>query len=236
MTALNSSFPQKDRSRETSSTHEHENSQANDFFQDDNSTQDSLSSLSAMFDDEATDKDIEQLLHRDSAELSRKLETYHLIQQALHKESQVAVGLEDSLMLRIRAGIDVDASFSETQEYDGDSNLLPFVLPNENKASRPAWRVALSSVAVAASVAFVVILGGNELLTPDTTSSNLVAEVRSPSTNMVVTPLAELDKDALQIDNVRLQNYLRQHAEQAAMTVGQGMIPMARVVSYPVKE
>ena len=227
MTALNGSFPKNDCSRENDSTRE------NDSFNENDSSQVMLSSLSAMFDGEATEQDLDLLIDGDSAELSRQLEAYHLIQQALHKDSSVAVGLEDSLMLRIRAGIDVDASFPEEQSAN---NLLPFVLPSENKVARPVWRVALSSVAVAASVAFVVIFGGNELLTPDATAPNLVAEVRSSSSNMAVTPLAELDKDALQIDNVRLQHYLRQHAEQAAMTVGQGMIPMARVVSYPVKE
>ncbi|MBU1295656.1 MAG: sigma-E factor negative regulatory protein [Gammaproteobacteria bacterium] len=227
MTALNGSFPKNDCSRENDSARE------NDSFNENDSSQVMLSSLSAMFDGEATEQDLDLLIDGDSAELSRQLEAYHLIQQALHKDSFVAVGLEDSLMLRIRAGIDVDASFPEEQSAN---NLLPFVLPSENKVARPVWRVALSSVAVAASVAFVVIFGGNELLTPDATAPNLVAEVRSSSTNMAVTPLAELDKDALQIDNVRLQHYLRQHAEQAAMTVGQGMIPMARVVSYPVKE
>jgi sigma-E factor negative regulatory protein RseA len=217
MTALNGSFPKNDCSREN------------------NDPSEMLSSLSAMFDGEAMEQDIDQLLEGDSAELSRKLESYHLIQQMLHKDSSVAIGLENSLMLRIRDGIDADASFAEDQGSISDSNLLSFVMPTENQASKPVWRVALSSVAVAASVAFVVILGGNELLTPDA-APNLVAEVRSPSTNMVVTPLAELGKEALQVDNIRLQNYLRQHAEQAAMTVGQGMIPMARVVSYPVKE
>ena len=221
MTASNSRYSKNDCSRENDSTREKP------------SSEDFRPSLSAMFDGEATEQDIERLLEADSAELSRQLESYHLIHQALHKESIVSVGLEDSLLRRVRAGIDVDAEFPEEQS---GNNLLPFVLPNEAKVSRPRWRVAFSSVAVAASVAFVVILGGNELLTPETAEPNLVAEVRTPPANMVVTPLAELDKDALQIDNVRLQHYLRQHAEQAAMTVGQGMIPMARVVSYPVKE
>ena len=227
MTALNGGFSKNDCSRDNGSTQDNDGSQEN------NSLQDIHSSMSAMFDGEATEQDLERLIDEDSAELSRQLEAYHLIQQVLHKDSSVAVGLEDSLMRRVRDGIDVDAAFPEEQSAN---NLLPFVLPSENKVPRPTWRVALSSVAVAASVAFVVILGGNEFLTPDVATSNLVAEVRSSSNNMVVTPLAELDKDALQIDNVRLQNYLRQHAEQAAMTVGQGMIPMARVVSYPVKE
>jgi sigma-E factor negative regulatory protein RseA len=195
-----------------------------------------LASLSAMFDGEATEQDIERLLQGDSAELSRQSESFHLIQQTLHKDSVVSAGLADSLLLRIRAELDADESEVEKQDTLVENNLLPFVSPKQRTASRPVWKVMLSSVAVAASVTFVVIFGGSELLTSDSTTPNLVAEARSPASNMVVTPLAELDKNALQADNVRLQHYLRQHAEQAAMTVGQGMIPMARVVSYPITE
>ena len=198
---------------------------------------DMLPSLSAMFDGEATEQDLECLLNADSHYVSRQLESFHLIQQTLHKESSVAVGLEGSLLSRILAELDVDASFPDVQDNSEESNLLPFLLPTESKhASRPAWRMALSSVAIAASVTFVVIFAGNEMLTTESQMPNLTADVRSSLPDMVVTPLAELDGEALQFDNVKLQHYLRQHAEQAAMTVGQGMIPMARVVSYPIKE
>ncbi|ETX10602.1 hypothetical protein MUS1_13545 [Marinomonas ushuaiensis DSM 15871] len=193
---------------------------------------DKRSSLSAMFDGEATDKDVECLLSTDSGELSRQLESFHLIQQTLHKDSKVAVALEDSLVLGVRAQIDAE-------DLATGNKLIPFVLPTTKvdvKASRPAWKVMFSSMAVAASVTFVIIFGGNALLTPDTGNLNLTANVKSPVTTNTVTSLAELNKEGLQLDNIRLQNYLRQHAEQASMTVGQGMIPMARVVSYPVKE
>lgn len=198
---------------------------------------DKRSSLSAMFDGEATDKDVECLLNADSGELSRQLESFHLIQQTLHKDSKVAVGLEDSLLLSIRAQIDAEDLVAENSE--ADKKLIPFALQSEKanvKASKSAWKVMFSSVAVAASVTFIVIFGGGELLTSDTEKLNLTAEIQPFVKNNTVTSLAELNKDGLQVDNIRLQNYLRQHAEQASMTVGQGMIPMARVVSYPVKE
>lgn len=195
-----------------------------------------LTSLSAMFDGEASERDIERLLQADSAELSRQVESFHLIQQTLHKDSAVTLGLADSLLLRVRAEIDKEDLQAKQPNTSLEEKVLPFVLPEKVSSSRPNWRVMLSGVAVAASVSFVVILGGNGLLTSDTAQTNVVAEVRTPSPNMIVTPLAQLDKDTLQADNIRLQHYLRQHAEQAAMTVGQGMIPMARVVSYPVKE
>ena len=132
--------------------------------------------------------------------------------------------------------IDNDDSYTEGQKVGLGNAPIPFVLPIKNNVSRPVWQVMLSGVAIAASVTFVIIFGGNALLTTDTISPNLMAEVRSPVNNLVITPLSELNKESLLVDNVRLQNYLRQHAEQAAMTVGQGMIPMARVVSYPIQE
>lgn len=220
---------------------------------------DKRSSLSAMFDGEATDKDVECLLNVGSDELSRQLESFHLIQQTLSKGSKVAVGLEDNLVLSIRAQIDAEDLMAEglntesathrneSNTNDGstrnssaaDNKLIPFVLPTEKtdmKVSRPIWQVMFSSVAVAASVTFVIIFGGNALLTPEAENLNFTADTQSSITSNAVTSLAELNKGGLQVDNVRLQNYLRQHAEQASMTVGQGMIPMARVVSYPVKE
>ena len=210
-----------------------------------NNSPEMRSSLSAMFDGEASKQDIEHLVKGDHAGLSRQLESFHLIQQTFHNDSDVAVGLQDSLVSRIRAEIDADDDSTEKRQAR-DNTLLRFVLPKrtlskrapstKNKASQPTWSVMLSSVAVAASVTFVVIFSGNALLTTDTISPNLMAEVRSPANNFIITPLAELGEDTSLVNNVRLQNYLRQHAEQAAMTVGQGMIPMARVVSYPIQE
>ncbi|PYF78335.1 MULTISPECIES: sigma-E factor negative regulatory protein [Marinomonas] len=225
MKALNDDFPENHSSREKGNS------------LDVNSYPDVLPSLSAMFDGEATEQDLECLLNADSQDVSRQLESFHLIQQTLHKESSVAVGLEGSLLSRIRAELDVDASFPDVQDNTEGSNLLPFVLPTESSSvSRPAWRMALSSVAIAASVTFVVIFAGNQFLTSEPQIQKLTADVSSSLPNMVVTPLAELDSEASQFDNEKLQHYLRQHAEQATMTVGQGMIPMARVVSYPIKE
>ncbi|MDE8601920.1 sigma-E factor negative regulatory protein [Marinomonas sp. RSW2] len=208
----------------------------NDRFPENDSPPEMLSSLSAMFDGEASEQDIERLVKGDHAALSRQLESFHLIQQTLHKDSDVAVGLQDSLVSRIRVEIDNDDTDTEKQKVRLGNAPIPFVVPIKNNASRPVWQVMLSGVAIAASVTFVIIFGGNALLTTDINSPNLMAEVRSPANNLVITPLSELNKESLLVDNVRLQNYLRQHAEQAAMTVGQGMIPMARVVSYPIQE
>jgi sigma-E factor negative regulatory protein RseA len=202
-----------------------------------------------MFDGEATEQDIDSLLNENHAEISRQLESFHLIQQALHKESKVSVGLQDSLVSRIRAEIDAEDSSSNTTHNSVNNNLITFsdasnmvaTAESETSAqqvSKPTWKMMFSSMAIAASVTFVVILGGNTLLTSDTNNLNTIAEIDVPEQveSTVITSLADLNKESLPADNIRLQHYLRQHAEQATMTVGQGMIPMARVVSYPIEE
>ena len=196
-------------------------------------TPESLSSLSAMFDGEANEQDIERILKEDSAHIAEQLEGFHVIQQALSKESKVTVGLQDSFVSSIRAKIDAEDLANQNDADIKEDNVLSFPEVAQHK---PTWKVMFSSVAVAASVTFVVIFGGNVLLSPETSNVNTLAEISTPVEDESVTALAELNKEALPADSIRLQHYLRQHAEQAAMTVGQGMIPMARVVSYPVEE
>ncbi|TYL48597.1 RseA family anti-sigma factor [Marinomonas sp. IMCC 4694] len=202
------------------------------------------SCLSAMFDGEACEQDIDHLLEQDSELIGRQLEAFHLIQQALHKEPAVSVGLEGSLLERINAKLETDESVTvlmgSTSLQKTSNNVMSFELPShilaQEKPSRPLWQTLFSSMAVAASVAFVVVIVGNEWLAPERTNSAMVAEVPSSPNRSLVSPLSELNKDVLLVNNLRLQQYLRQHAEQATMTVGQGMIPMARLVSYPIKE
>jgi len=196
-------------------------------------TPESLSSLSAMFDGEANEKDIESLLKEDTVNTSHKLESLHLIQQALHKESTTVVGLKGSFVSSVRAQIDAEDLMNHSQAENSQDNVIVFPEAEQNK---PAWKMMFSSLAIAASVTFVVIFGGNTLLSFDGVDVNTLAEVNTPIAEESVTALAELNKEALPADSIRLQHYLRQHAEQATMTVGQGMIPMARVVSYPVEE
>ena len=113
------------------------------------------------------------------------------------------------------------------------SSLTPDMVADVAPPKRYFW----SGFAVAASVAFAIVVGGNLLLNPAPTNAPALAVQNTENTLTVpVTSLAELKKQPMDIDNLRLQNYLRQHAEQATMTVGRGMIPMARIASYPIKE
>lgn len=195
-------------------------------------------SLSAMFDDEATEDDLQCLLKEES--LEEEMRAFHLIQQSLHKESSMDMDLSVSLVQRVRAQIDLEDSLNEANDNRADDkanddrtndNSVNKVIPLSRRI-RSLW----PSLAMAASVAFVVILGGDFLLSPDVAHTNQVAQQPNIETVQPATSLAELNKHPLDADSIRLQNYLRQHAEQATMSAGQGMIPMARLASYPKEE
>lgn len=189
------------------------------------------SRLSAMFDNEASIEDLDALLAADPKWLQQKMQSYQLIQQSLQKDGQWQerpINLVDS----VRSSLD-------SAESTGDDSLEVASTNAANDAVvTPLWRGWFTGMAVAASVAFVVILGGNQLLDTETQATHVV-ELDAPEQGQPDTApvsIAELNSQPMPADNLRLKNYLREHAEQAAKTSGQGMIPMARVVSYPVAE
>ncbi|MEO9654506.1 RseA family anti-sigma factor [Marinomonas sp.] len=187
-----------------------------------------ISRLSAVFDDEASIEDLDALLQESPDELNQQLQSYQLIRQTLHRDS-VWQGEPLNLAAQIRDRLD--------KEEDYAANVLPLSAKSV-PSQAVVWRGWFSGLAVAASVAFVVILGGNHLINPEA-EVNTTAQVETPQEQQPVSEvvaIAELTDKPLPADSLRLKNYLREHAEQAAKTAGQGMIPMARVVSYPIEE
>lgn len=203
-------------------------------------------SLSAFLDNEANADDIEKLLAADKDDLASKLDHYHEIYQTVQPDSEHLI-FDSSAFL---AGV-----HEKLKENVPDSNIVAFPVRNEaaqrqildislpavNVTDKPnSRRPILGGLAVAASVALMVLLGGNLLLTtPESSFSTATATAtaaRVPVIEQNVVPIQELRGEMALENNKRLQNYLRQHAQQASLTVGQGMIPMARVVSYPQGE
>ncbi|SBS32391.1 hypothetical protein MSP8886_02411 [Marinomonas spartinae] len=213
-----------------------------------------LDSLSAMFDDEASEQDLERLLEVDES-LGKPMQAFHIIQQSLHQELAVNANTSVNLVSRVRAQIDQEdqqaaldhENQSATVSPIGQGNLASQQVSREGASSdsigdettskmKSVWSL-WPSLATAASVAIVVVFTGNYVMSPDTVPAQ-VATVETPQTNVAlpVTTLSELNKQPLDGDNQRLQTYLRQHAEQATISAGQGIIPMARLVSYPTEE
>lgn len=197
-------------------------------------------SLSAFLDGEATYADIEVLLASDINELANKSDHYAQIQQAIQPDQ--ALLIEDS-------GVFLAQMHDKLEQGKQETNVVAFPkqntqplkpekleqveLPNLSQA-KGSKRSFFSGLAVAASVAFVVILGGNLLLDSDTATTMPTFAASSNASQVTpAEPMTALTAEDALHNNERLQNYLRQHAQQASMTVGQGMIPMAKVVGYP---
>ncbi|OUR77980.1 hypothetical protein A9Q77_03285 [Marinomonas sp. 42_23_T18] len=201
-------------------------------------------SLSSLFDDQCDAAEIDEILEQDAREWQAKMHAYALTSSILSSDSQVE-HVSTDLMSRVRAGIDKldedDAqlgenvvSFDQFQVPDRSVEETLGKVPSESKIH--FIKQAVTGFAMAASVAFVVIGGGSYLLNGDTSEATpALAQAPSLSLPLNVRPLQQVSVE-LDIDNKRLQSYLRQHAEQSTMAAGQGMLPMARVVSYPVEQ
>lgn len=199
-------------------------------------------SLSAFLDNEATADDIERLLAADKKELANKLDHYHEIYQTVQPDTEHLIFDSSAFLAGMHEKLKQDIPDSNIVAFpvqggalkrtEFEVSLPDLEAPKETRPVRSMW----GGLAVAASVALVVVLSGN-LLLGGADSSMTTPTFAAASTPIIeqknVLPVHEISGDVALENNERLQNYLRQHAQQASMTVGQGMIPMARVVSYP---
>lgn len=201
-------------------------------------------SLSSLMDDHCDATEIDEILEQDAKEWQQKMQAYALTSSILSSDNHVD-NLGMDLVSRVREGIDKleeeDAtqgenvvSFDQFQAPESVSVKAPNTGVNESKVH--FLKQAVTGFAMAASVAFVVIGGGSYLL-EDESAQTAPAFAQAPSLALPidVKPLQQVSAE-LDVDNKRLQSYLRQHAEQSTMAAGQGMLPMARVVSYPVEQ
>ncbi|GAB3489285.1 sigma-E factor negative regulatory protein [Marinomonas epiphytica] len=191
--------------------------------------------LSALMDNEASEQDIDALLavmsenEAQQEAFTEQLAHYSAQQQGFRSDRGLIE--TSSLIANVRQAIIEE----ETLERSAKVVSLQQVAESSEKQSvSTKWAVA-SGFAVAASVAFVVVLTGNVLLAPSDQSPTL-AETFKSDENVTQELVAQSQADDLSINSARLQSYLRAHTEEATQTVGQGMIPMARVVNFTLKK
>jgi len=186
----------------------------------------SAETLSALADNEAQELELRRVL-RDldsSPELRQSWHRLHLARTAMHGEE---VYPASDFALSVRAAIDAEPAFEQ----------------------RPAggWRRTLGSFAVAASVAAVVVVGGQQLaLTSGGEASDLASRVAPLPVGVVNTvgavpvqasygtralpTLQPADRTAYrELARQRLRKYSQEHAEHSSLNTPQGMLPFARV-------
>lgn len=182
--------------------------------------------LSALADNEAQELELRRVLRElDGApELRDRWYRLHAARAVMHGET---VRPSASFAISVRAAIDAEPALQQSSA----GNL----------------RRALGSFAVAASVAAVVVLGGQQLaLTSTGGDANLVARVAPLPVGVVNTTgavpvqasfgtralptLQPADRTAYrELARQRLRRYSQEHAEHASLNTPQGMLPFARV-------
>jgi sigma-E factor negative regulatory protein RseA len=175
--------------------------------------------LSAMLDDEAQDFEVRRLLRdmQHQPELRQRWLRQQLARAALHREPLTA-GSAD-FVLSVRAAIEA----------------------GQPEVTAPGWRRALGGVAVAASVAAVVVFGGSQLadsgaaarvgpLPVGVVNSTGAVPVQASFGNRAVPAPVAVDADVYnELARKRLLRYSQEHAEHAALNTPAGLLPFARV-------
>ncbi|TDP00491.1 sigma-E factor negative regulatory protein [Marinomonas balearica] len=198
--------------------------------------------LSAFMDSELSADELDRLLEKDASQWASDFDRLHRVNHAIHHEaSPLEIDTQSFLQSMHNKMAQEEASVAHAE------NVVP--IPEASKvrnlsepstkntgARKPTWLFggAVFGGALAASVAFVVVLGGNLLLDNGVGKDQGVEQVANNlDVNSQIAPIESLKNNSGLENNERLQEYLKRHAEQSALTSGQGMMPMARVVSYP---
>lgn len=188
-------------------------------------------SVSALVDGEASAMELRRILtNSDSAEVRDRWRAYQLTRGALAGDSLQFAHID--LSVRVGAALADDAP--STAEPGGFS-----------------WRKSMGGFAVAATVAAVVVIGGQALqptgepaLVADTAGKGRVYPAPQTAAPAVgdgtlsadfsgISPASAIDPDREAAQ--RLEKLLLQHTERAAGNNGQGMISFARVPAVEIQ-
>jgi sigma-E factor negative regulatory protein RseA len=182
-------------------------------------------SLSAAMDGEVSSFELRRLIERlpEERALSEKWQRYHLAQQTLHNSTPAALTPEIDLVSRVRDALEDEESHHMTQTAVQDQ---PQVVGSDTNH----WWKPFASMAVAASVTAVVILGGQrftqdgvELPTAPANDPQLALNAPAPaSSNLQRTQFgSDLSTDASVIrtsyeepDVIRLSQGLKSYIDQ----------------------
>lgn len=194
-------------------------------------------SLSSVLDGTASSDDIDRVLSHDKQDWQHTLRSYSLTSSALQVDKDTRFA-DICLMDSISNAIDKEDMLPKHEiEADNVVQLQASKPTRTGTTATPVWKKSFGSLALAASVAFVVVTGGSYLLNGEQAAPQALQASINHTVNTAqfdVRPLQQVQAEVPVMDPERLQAYLRQHAEQTTIVNGQGMLPMSRVVSYPI--
>ena len=164
-------------------------------------------SLSAIVDDEADEFELRRVLDEleKNSELKTSWDRYHLIGTIMRDEYS-----DRAASLREKVWRDLDMEQIEGTK-DADEPVLPSATGG---AARTPWLGRLTGLAVAASVAFAVVLGLDTISdTPGTTPPEVAAVIKDGG----ATEIAGLGSEPQITDEERMAAYIMHHTQQRAM-------------------
>lgn len=209
---------------------------------------------SALLDDEVDDVELGKLLDESSDPQTRqKFQRYQIARASMRGENIESHAFTD-LSMKIRAALEDESMEGERTAGEGreSATVVPFK-PREKREKQKAfsefWK-SMGSLAIAASVAGVVVLGARYLDTPaGLEPSGVVAEAGVDSGSgeagapQIIRASSGTDADTLAAEDLRetrfilrasdprISDYQRRHLQFSAQAGSGGMMPFARVVS-----
>lgn len=168
-------------------------------------------SLSALMDGESDDLEIGRVLKeaQDDAGILAIWDRYHLARGLMKRES--VMPMSGRLAARLRESLNEEPALTGAAQIG-------------------SWAKPIASIAVAAAVAFAVVLGYQMLNAPGEEANPAVVAVPP-----AVTPVVDVGQGAVNaalINRRRLDAYMLHHAQHRALNERVGVIPIARVVSF----
>jgi negative regulator of sigma E activity len=192
--------------------------------------------LSALLDGEASDFEARRLLQTLTPEDEQSWRSYSLIQQAMQGNASSGLDLSIDISSAVSEAIADEPVMNMTQPDAVDSKSV------EKLAKVSYFKPALG-FAAAAAFAFVSVINLDSLQSSSSPSTGFVAQgdvsasqlpIQSGVGLSAVSAQAQLPVDQAlpgadnSLDQKKLDEYMQRHAEQSAISHGQGLMPIIR--------
>ena len=182
--------------------------------------------ISAYLDDDLSPDELRALESVDSESEFGTASRYQMMGEAMRGRPSDAAMIDVSAQVR-------EALKNESLE-SVESVRAPVKQPRQPLFDFSAWFRPLGGLAVAASVALVMVAVVTQIESPSG-QDDLVADAGNTSVNIpTIEPITVAVEDAQPQNQqtINLDNYLAEHAEFAAQDTMQGRMPYVRAVSY----
>jgi len=187
-------------------------------------------SLSALMDGEADELEMRRVLNQleKDDELAACWKSYHLMGSLMRDESFDSI----DLTLGINKALDGEDTLNQAPVT---STPIKTHESSNLKTSRAAWYKPLTSVAVAASVTFAVLIGVQSI-EPDNglglADAQMLPALQSKQGELTASNLSLEEQQQLEAAQQQLQEYVLQNPADPSIEKKEGVLPFARIVEF----